>query len=227
MCSRPRKPAGSSILFFFQAEDGIRDYKVTGVQTCALPISYGQDHPRARDRPAQAGAPRLPEDLAVRRLVPSRRARRRRGWRHGGECEVGAHGWRPYPTSVDAEELRRFLDVAWLDPKDRAVTTRAGRDGLHGGDVDPRLREPAHQLCAGSGAIVPFRQKAGLGTDHFELGLLGRRFEGDRIGWHKIELRATVPREPGEGQQIYAGIAKPAEGAGAFPCLVQSRHFEV
>src|SRR5256885_2576818 len=27
------------VLFFvFQAEDGIRDYKVTGVQTCALPI---------------------------------------------------------------------------------------------------------------------------------------------------------------------------------------------
>src|SRR5256885_9903322 len=26
------------LCFFFQAEDGIRDYKVTGVQTCALPI---------------------------------------------------------------------------------------------------------------------------------------------------------------------------------------------
>src|SRR5256884_4677776 len=26
-------------LFFFQAEDGIRDVAVTGVQTCALPIS--------------------------------------------------------------------------------------------------------------------------------------------------------------------------------------------
>jgi len=25
-------------LFFFQAEDGIQDYKVTGVQKCALPI---------------------------------------------------------------------------------------------------------------------------------------------------------------------------------------------
>src|SRR5437016_9165067 len=25
--------------FFFQAEDGIRDWSVTGVQTCALPIS--------------------------------------------------------------------------------------------------------------------------------------------------------------------------------------------
>src|SRR5256885_6417176 len=29
-------------LFFFQAEDGIRDYKVTGVQTCALPICGDQ-----------------------------------------------------------------------------------------------------------------------------------------------------------------------------------------
>src|SRR5205807_5114257 len=28
-------------IFFFQAEDGIRDYKVTGVQTCALPILTG------------------------------------------------------------------------------------------------------------------------------------------------------------------------------------------
>ena len=27
--------------FFFQAEDGIRDSPVTGVQTCALPISNG------------------------------------------------------------------------------------------------------------------------------------------------------------------------------------------
>src|SRR3989339_1356227 len=28
----------SPVLFFFQAEDGIRDWSVTGVQTCALPI---------------------------------------------------------------------------------------------------------------------------------------------------------------------------------------------
>src|SRR5256885_10361110 len=30
------------LFFFFQAEDGIRDYKVTGVQTCALPISHAR-----------------------------------------------------------------------------------------------------------------------------------------------------------------------------------------
>src|SRR2546430_1590959 len=33
------------ILFFFQAEDGIRDLTVTGVQTCALPISPPRDDP--------------------------------------------------------------------------------------------------------------------------------------------------------------------------------------
>ena len=28
------------VFFFFQAEDGIRDHCVTGVQTCALPIPF-------------------------------------------------------------------------------------------------------------------------------------------------------------------------------------------
>src|SRR6266850_261475 len=32
-----------TVFFFFQAEDGIRDYKVTGVQTCALPIYIVRD----------------------------------------------------------------------------------------------------------------------------------------------------------------------------------------
>src|SRR5256885_2920834 len=38
------------LFFFFQAEDGIRDYKVTGVQTCALPILSTAG--RAGDQPA-------------------------------------------------------------------------------------------------------------------------------------------------------------------------------
>src|SRR5256885_10951544 len=49
---------GHEWVVFFQAEDGIRDYKVTGVQTCALPI-----WPRRRDAPS-AGRPRL--DPAIR-----------------------------------------------------------------------------------------------------------------------------------------------------------------
>src|SRR5690606_913583 len=34
-------------LFFFQAEDGIRDFHVTGVQTCALPISIEESEHKA------------------------------------------------------------------------------------------------------------------------------------------------------------------------------------
>src|SRR2546422_3760110 len=37
-------------LFFFQAEDGIRYVAVTGVQTCALPISYLEDPASRTDR---------------------------------------------------------------------------------------------------------------------------------------------------------------------------------
>src|SRR6266513_3810636 len=36
--------------FFFQAEDGIRDRNVTGVQTCALPIYAVDDHQTANAR---------------------------------------------------------------------------------------------------------------------------------------------------------------------------------
>src|SRR2546430_3483369 len=38
-CWMPVARTSILILFFFQAEDGIRDLTVTGVQTCALPIS--------------------------------------------------------------------------------------------------------------------------------------------------------------------------------------------
>src|SRR2546425_308102 len=41
-----------SFFFFFQAEDGIRDKLVTGVQTCALPISPGPGVGAGADRPA-------------------------------------------------------------------------------------------------------------------------------------------------------------------------------
>src|SRR5256885_12523787 len=44
--------------FFFQAEDGIRDYKVTGVQTCALPISGAWAAERTLDSGWASAEPR-------------------------------------------------------------------------------------------------------------------------------------------------------------------------
>src|SRR5699024_12046492 len=47
-CTSSCHPSLSLSCFFFQAEDGIRDRNVTGVQTCALPISavYSSHHRR-------------------------------------------------------------------------------------------------------------------------------------------------------------------------------------
>src|SRR6266481_3252044 len=55
--------------FFFQAEDGIRDGTVTGVQTCALPISARPAKPGrigAAGGPGRAARPGLPERAAGR-----------------------------------------------------------------------------------------------------------------------------------------------------------------
>src|SRR2546429_3303059 len=72
------------LFFFFQAEDGIRDVAVTGVQTCALPISLGGSggaHParvrprRCRPRVLEAGwRSRCP--AADRRCGPDRKSTR-------------------------------------------------------------------------------------------------------------------------------------------------------
>src|SRR5262249_56805110 len=85
--------------FFFQAEDGIRDWSVTGVQTCALPICH--DHRpshRVRSLSAAPGArgaagPGLPSRLDLDRapssVVGDRSEERRVG-------EEGRSRWAPH-----------------------------------------------------------------------------------------------------------------------------------
>src|SRR5689334_24654283 len=74
--------------FFFQAEDGIRDGTVTGVQTCALPISLrprwhrhrAPRRPRRQARPPHR--PRCAQPPHRPALRPA--ALRLPGWRAGG-----------------------------------------------------------------------------------------------------------------------------------------------
>src|SRR2546430_7475239 len=51
--------------FFFQAEDGIRDLTVTGVQTCALPIYHGLRETTRCHNTARGRSGRMPVRLAV------------------------------------------------------------------------------------------------------------------------------------------------------------------
>src|SRR6266704_2361401 len=64
---------GSRVFFFFQAEDGIRDRNVTGVQTCALPIS------RKRVRAAASSTSLRERGSRQLRLIAERTLRRRPG----------------------------------------------------------------------------------------------------------------------------------------------------
>ena len=74
-----------SYFFFFQAEDGIRDYDVTGVQTCALPICRDADvYPefgRAMGQLARFAKPIIDEEA-------------------------------PLPDSVDPRELMKLLGLS-------------------------------------------------------------------------------------------------------------------
>src|SRR5260370_28852275 len=105
--------------FFFQAEDGIRDSGVTGVQTCALPISVG---PGARG-PA-AGSDRAGSSGEARRAALNRA--------------------RLYLCTADRPDLAEFVtavcgagvDIVQLRDKelpDRAVLERAAiaREAAH------------------------------------------------------------------------------------------------
>src|SRR5438876_11185456 len=105
---------GSGVFFFFQAEDGIRDGRVTGVQTCALPICADLAGARRSRRLTVAA---LPE--GVERLVLAEAAedvRRSEERRVGKECRLW--GTRPPSTrnnhnEIDPVHLRDTLDVAF------------------------------------------------------------------------------------------------------------------
>src|SRR5256885_3768578 len=73
MCIKP----SSFFFFFFQAEDGIRDYKVTGVQTCALPIlvpAHAAGTFNVRDHGAKGNGSTLDDDAIDRTIAAANAA---------------------------------------------------------------------------------------------------------------------------------------------------------
>src|SRR5258708_24014256 len=78
--------------FFFQAEDGIRDDLVTGVQTCALPISSSSS--RALSTGSQVEQEALEARLAGDPVLKAR-------------LEELAAGGRPFAGAYDRSEERR------------------------------------------------------------------------------------------------------------------------
>src|SRR5690606_40891277 len=107
--------------FFFQAEDGIRDFHVTGVQTCALPISAHTRHRRGGDLPG-----RVTDALAA---FP--------GERHAG-LPVDA---RPGAGDGDRPHLPGDLRAGGVVRTDRHIALRIWSDQRRG--AVPDLAGPA------------------------------------------------------------------------------------
>src|SRR5207249_39298 len=151
--------------FFFQAEDGIRDRNVTGVQTCALPICVAARirvqvvrlvlHPARLPRaavPRRAGALRAPDHEERRdpRVLPGgpARARRPARTREAGTARLHlSHPARPrvhprHLVCARRDELRPGARGSRADPRagGRAGPARAAVAGLDGGHL--RLAQP-------------------------------------------------------------------------------------
>src|SRR5256885_3396209 len=92
------------IFFFFQAEDGIRDYKVTGVQTCALPISPA---PRLR------AASRVWSGCYRRSaLAAARSSRPTRCWLVDTRARA-VEKWRPAPLRSEERRVGKECRSRW------------------------------------------------------------------------------------------------------------------
>src|SRR5699024_12123791 len=91
----------SAFLFFFQAEDGIRDRNVTGVQTCALPIWAAQKSPV--------------------KMYPALQNSGKWNW-HGYVCLAGNICLMMFYTTVAGWMLQYFVDT-------RSEERRVGKEG--------------------------------------------------------------------------------------------------
>src|SRR2546430_1370717 len=210
-----------SLAFFFQAEDGIRDLTVTGVQTCALPIcaeavagdvddvidaaedaivTVGREHGAVR-RIVRPVAPVLALRILVVLFVVLRDEAL-------GVAPNGLHDARPGIADANVAGVSRtcfhFLSFLvpndWIDAEDR----RTGAARLH--EVERRLG--AAEESAG------FRLPPGVDDDCFALAndfvipLPDFRLDRFANGGHVLEVVVVIFRS------VAAGFAKHADGGG-------------
>src|ERR1019366_6235268 len=141
-----------SIFFFFQAEDGIRDWSVTGVQTCALPI-YSTARGVDQRSPARPLAPR-PQRQSSRKHLAQLDASGKPRWLrwHGRRLHLfpsGAHKYESQEQYPRIEGLYRPFGRSHLSPAERR--TAALVHGRHGGS------RQYLQLPRRAGAHRPFQ----------------------------------------------------------------------
>src|SRR5687767_10663244 len=97
-----RRLSGDDFCFFFQAEDGIRDKLVTGVQTCALPICARLG--RLDLDGGQHRGLRVAKHVSIRAVVVHMERARSEERRVGKECRSR---WSPYDEKKKTNAEKR------------------------------------------------------------------------------------------------------------------------
>src|SRR5256885_3302195 len=132
--------------FFFQAEDGIRDYKVTGVQTCALPIftvvRLGPEQAGGGDRRddilatsgVHIGGTDFDHRLNLAQLMPLL------GYRH-----IGPSG-REVPSRVFFD-LSTWHLIQWLYSPKALAEARNLRTDYRSEEHTSELQSPCNLVC--------------------------------------------------------------------------------
>src|SRR5438876_10876669 len=135
------------LVFFFQAEDGIRDGRVTGVQTCALPISVpGGTH--GKNEEVQPGiASRENAAAGIWSVCDQQPAK---AWRREArDIQLS----RLYAYLREEEEQRNVHGVAANDP--RKTAGEAERGESRASAAHARTHPGTGQVVASGGAWTP------------------------------------------------------------------------
>src|SRR6266511_4696454 len=174
------------LFFFFQAEDGIRDFHVTGVQTCALPISAATTWSRPRTSTRRWSWPPRSRAPATGRSRSARSWSCRRG-RPTTRAPAELRGWQ---AAAGARAARGDVGVAG---DQRAPSAVGG-----GGDADPAgPRDPV----VGHGPAGGEHHRPGR-----EVGAVGPAGEAERLaeaGRPPGQVAGPARRAPG-GHQLVA-----------------------
>src|SRR5256886_2197053 len=154
--ARAEKLIVHSFFFFFQAEDGIRDLTVTGVQTCALPISGDRvDRVDENRRRACTEIDADPERLALNYQVHSAVVRRAQEGERGG---VRADGlWTEEPGLPVLALSADCLPVALVRANGSTPAVcvlHAGRIGLLDGILEAGVTALGGTLAAAIGPAI-------------------------------------------------------------------------
>src|SRR2546422_3249377 len=181
-------------IFFFQAEDGIRDVAVTGVQTCALPIS--ERRPSASSTPTAAHRRRRRSRRETPGATPDSWFTSRRVLDGRADARIGA-------TAANVAR-HRLVDIAVGGRRVLRQQRGGGHDlaglavaALHDLEVEPRLLDPLADGC-GADALDGGDGMADRGAHRRDA----------RSSWYAVEVHGAGAAQCGAAAELGASHAE-------------------